>query len=43
MNLDENLRLDFKSWVEGFGIVGRMKESLAVGLKIAFVQRRSRF
>jgi len=36
MNLAENLRTEFKSRVEGVALVGQVKESLAVGLKIAF-------
>jgi len=36
MNLAENLRTEFRSRVEGIALVGQVKESLAVGLKIAF-------
>jgi len=38
MNLAENLRSEFRSRVEGIALVGQVKESLAVGLKIAFEQ-----
>jgi len=36
MNLAENLRTEFRSRVEAVAMLGQMKESLAVGLKIAF-------
>ena len=36
MNLAENLRSEFRSRVEGVALVGQVKESLSVGLKIAF-------
>jgi len=36
MNLAENLRTEFRSRVEGIALIGQVKESLAVGLKIAF-------
>ena len=36
MNLAENLRSEFRSRVEGIALVGQVKESLAVDLKIAF-------
>jgi len=35
MNLAENLRSEFRSRVEGVALVGQVKESLAVDLKIA--------
>jgi phage FluMu gp28-like protein len=38
MNLAENLRTEFRSRVEGLALIGQVKESLAVGLKIAFEQ-----
>jgi len=36
MNLAENLHSEFRSRVEAVAMLGQMKESLAVGLKIAF-------
>jgi len=36
MNLAENLRTEFRSRVEGIALVGQVKETLAVDLKIAF-------
>jgi phage FluMu gp28-like protein len=36
MNLAENLRTEYRSRVEGVALVGQVKESLAVDLKIAF-------
>jgi len=36
MNLAENLRSEFRSRVEGIALVGQVKETLAVDLKIAF-------
>ena len=36
MNLAENLRSEFRSRVEGIALIGQVKESLAVDLKIAF-------
>lgn len=36
MNLAENMRTEYRSRVEGVPLVGQVKESLAVNLKIAF-------
>lgn len=36
MNLAENLRTEYRSRIEGVALVGQVKESLAVNLKIAF-------
>jgi len=36
MNLAENLRTEFRSRVEGIALIGQVKETLAVDLKIAF-------
>lgn len=36
MNLAENLRTEFRSRLEGVALVGQVKESLAVNLKIGF-------
>jgi phage FluMu gp28-like protein len=36
MNLAENLHTEFRSRVEGLALIGQVKESLAVGMKIAF-------
>jgi phage FluMu gp28-like protein len=36
MNLAENMRTEYRSRVEGVALVGQVKESLALNLKIAF-------